>query len=110
MSLFETHQLDVYRETLTANTTGGYSRSKALSHSIFARISSRKVITKERSHANKLEAETIYDLYVLPQYDVKRGDELRWQGKSFQVVVKIPVSNESGVHHYRCELSEIQKK
>lgn len=108
MSLFTTHTIQVHRKTRTPNNSGGFQESYTFSHNLTGRIYPKNVQTLERAKAEKREAETIYKLLCLADQDIKRGDRLLFGSQTLEVEIVRPVYDSNSLHHYECELSEVQ--
>lgn len=84
-------QLEVWRTTLTPDGMGGQDKTTAQAGTVAAKVDQPSV--NERMLAAQAGSEHTHDVYLQPDADVHRGDELRGDGQVLRVLSVVQPSS-----------------
>lgn len=93
----------MWRRTFTADGSGGRTATWAQVGTVRARVSQPSAA--ERTVAAQSGAVHTHAIYLLPDADVRRGDELRGEGQRFEVHA---VFEPSATVYRRADCQEVQ--
>ncbi|MGA5605923.1 head-tail adaptor protein [Streptomyces griseoincarnatus] len=98
-------QLEVWRSSRVPDGLGGWTTTKAPQGEVAAKVDQPSV--RERMLAAQAGSEQTHSVYLLPDADVRRGDELRGDA---QVLRVLSVVEPSGPVYRKAECQLIQKE
>lgn len=97
--------LEVWRVTLTEDGQGGSSETWAEVGSVLAKVN--EPTAAERVEAMRSGVDLAYQVHLLPDEDVRRGDELRGDGEVFRVKSTVRPSTPTYLRA-QCERDQVE--
>lgn len=97
--------LEVWRVTLTPDGQGGQDESSGQVGTVRAKVNEPSAA--ERVEAMRSGVDLSYQIHLLPDADVRRGDELRAAGEVFRVISTVRPSTPTYLRA-QCERDEVE--
>mgnify|MGYP001165763027 CR=1 FL=1 len=83
-------RLEVWRPVVDEDGSGGFTTARVQVGEVAAKVD--QPAAREREESDRWGGDHTHDVYVLPEADVARGDELRGDGQVFRVLAVVEPS------------------